>query len=143
VPDKPVADTDRITGRVLVYTTQNDDDRLVTAGATSFTGGGMKLTTPIGMMSREIALKVFSKGCVRWRRCEPRPEQRRTLHDHSSAPGPRFHARFPATEEPRFCDNARGTGHDAHDSARFDGEGPHREGLRFRCRFGKTYAQSI
>lgn len=62
VPDKPVADTDRITGRVLVYTTQSDDDRLVTAGATSFTGGGMKLTTPIGMMSREIALKVFSKA---------------------------------------------------------------------------------
>ena len=62
MPDNPVADTDRIMGRVLVYTTQSDDDRLVTAGATSFTGSGMKLTTPIGMMSREIALKVFSKA---------------------------------------------------------------------------------
>jgi hypothetical protein len=62
VPNKPVAESDRIMGRVLVYTTQNDDDRLVTAGATSFTGGGMKLTTPVGMMSREIALKVFSKA---------------------------------------------------------------------------------
>lgn len=61
VPDKPVADADRINGRVLLYTTQSDDDRLVTAGATSFTGGGMKLTTPVGMMTREIALKVFSK----------------------------------------------------------------------------------
>jgi hypothetical protein len=61
VPDKPVADGDRINGRVLVYTTEGDDDRLVTAGATSFTGGGLKLTTPIGIMSREIALKVFSK----------------------------------------------------------------------------------
>jgi hypothetical protein len=61
VPDKPIADSDRISGRVLVYTTQADDDRLITAGATSFTGGGMKLTTPIGMMTREIALKVFSK----------------------------------------------------------------------------------
>jgi hypothetical protein len=61
VPDKPVADTDRISGKILVYTTQSDDDRLITAGATSFTGGGMKLTTPIGIMSREIALKVFSK----------------------------------------------------------------------------------
>lgn len=61
VPDKPIADTDRISGRVLVYTTRNDDERLVTAGATSFTGGGLKLTTPIGMMTREIALKVFSK----------------------------------------------------------------------------------
>jgi hypothetical protein len=62
VPDKPLADTDRIMGRVLVYTTQSDDDRLITAGATSFTGGGLKLTTPIGMMTREIALKVFSKA---------------------------------------------------------------------------------
>ncbi len=61
VPDKPVADADRINGRVLLYTTQSDDDRLVTAGATSFTGGGMNLTTPVGMMTREIALKVFSK----------------------------------------------------------------------------------
>jgi hypothetical protein len=61
VPDKPIADTDRISGRVLVYTTRNDDERLITAGATSFTGGGLKLTTPIGMMTREIALKVFSK----------------------------------------------------------------------------------
>lgn len=62
VPDKPIADTDRISGRVLVYTTLNDDERLITAGATSLTGAGMKLTTPIGMMTREIALKVFSKA---------------------------------------------------------------------------------
>lgn len=62
VPDKPVADSDRIAGRVLVYTTSADDDRLITAGATSFTGGGLKLTTPIGMMTREIALKVFGKA---------------------------------------------------------------------------------
>jgi hypothetical protein len=62
VPDKPLADTDRITGRVLIYTTHNDDDRLVTAGATSFTGAGAKLTTPIGTMTREIAVKVFSRA---------------------------------------------------------------------------------
>jgi hypothetical protein len=61
VPDKPIADADRISGRVLVYTTRNDDDRLITAGATSFTGSGLKITTPIGIMTREIALKVFSK----------------------------------------------------------------------------------
>lgn len=64
VPDKPIADSDRVAGRVLIYTTQNDDDRLVTAGATSFTGSGMKLTTPIGMMTREIALKVFEKAAT-------------------------------------------------------------------------------
>jgi hypothetical protein len=61
VPDKPIADSDRVAGRVLIYTTRSDDERLITAGATSFTGSGMKITTPIGMMSREIALKVFSK----------------------------------------------------------------------------------
>jgi hypothetical protein len=61
VPDKPITEPDRIVGRVLVYTTQDDDDRLITAGATSFTGSGVKLTTPIGIMTREIALKVFSK----------------------------------------------------------------------------------
>jgi hypothetical protein len=61
LPDKPVTDSDRISGRVLVYTTQADDDKLITAGATSFTGSGIQLTTPVGMMTREIALKVFSK----------------------------------------------------------------------------------
>jgi hypothetical protein len=61
VPDKPVADHDRVMGRVLIYTTQTDDDRLITAGATSVTGTGLKLTTPVGVMVREIALKVFSK----------------------------------------------------------------------------------
>lgn len=61
VPDKPITDSERISGRVLVYTTRSDDDRLITAGATSFTGGGLKLTTPIGIMTREIAVKVFSK----------------------------------------------------------------------------------
>jgi hypothetical protein len=64
VPDKPIADSDRIAGKVLVYTTAGDDDQLITAGATSFTGSGMKLTTPIGMMTREIALKVFSKAAT-------------------------------------------------------------------------------
>ncbi len=54
VPDKPIADIERITGRVLVYTTQSDDDRLVTARPTSFTYSYLELTTPIGMMSREI-----------------------------------------------------------------------------------------
>ena len=61
VPDKPIADSDRIIGKVLIYTTQADDDRLITAGATSFTGSGLQITTPIGIMSREIAMKVFSK----------------------------------------------------------------------------------
>ncbi len=61
VPDEPVAVGDRVTGRVLIYTTRTDDDRLITTGDTSFTGVGLKLTTPVGIMVREIALKVFSK----------------------------------------------------------------------------------
>ena len=61
VPEEPIADSDRVTGRVLIYTTRTDDDRLITAGDTSFTGAGVKLTTPVGIMVREIALKVFSK----------------------------------------------------------------------------------
>ena len=40
VPDKPIAE-DRVMGRVLIYTTRTDDDRLITAGATSFTGAGL------------------------------------------------------------------------------------------------------
>lgn len=64
VPDQPVADNERIAGRVLVYTTTTDDERLVTGGASSFTGSGASLTTPIGMMTREIAVKVFSRIAI-------------------------------------------------------------------------------
>jgi hypothetical protein len=60
VTDRPIAANERISGKILVYTTKSDDERLETGGATSFTGSGAKLTTPIGMMTREIALKVFS-----------------------------------------------------------------------------------
>lgn len=64
VPATTIAAGDRIAGRVLVYTTRADDERLVTSGATSFTGSGAKLTTPIGMMTREIAYKVLSDAAV-------------------------------------------------------------------------------
>jgi hypothetical protein len=46
VPDKPIVDGDRIIGRVLIYTPQNDDDRLITAGATSLTAGSFLFTIP-------------------------------------------------------------------------------------------------
>jgi len=61
VPDRPVAAQDRISGRVLVYTTKGDDEKLSSGGATSFTGSGANLTVPIGTMTREIAVKVFSQ----------------------------------------------------------------------------------
>lgn len=62
VPATAVNVEEKIAGRVLIYTTRADDERLVTAGATSFTGSGARLTTPIGMMTREIAYKVFSEA---------------------------------------------------------------------------------
>jgi hypothetical protein len=62
VPDHPIVDSERVTGRVLIYTTQTDDDHLITARASSLTGAELKLTTPVGTMVREIALKVFSKA---------------------------------------------------------------------------------
>ena len=61
VPDRPISETDRIAGRVLIYTTRGDDERLITSGATSITGSGLKITIPVGTMTREIAVKVFSK----------------------------------------------------------------------------------
>ena len=64
VPDEPISDRDRVTGRVMIYTTRTDDDRLITAGSTSFTGAGLKLTTPVGIMVREIALRVFSRAAT-------------------------------------------------------------------------------
>jgi hypothetical protein len=50
VTDEPVAESDRVQGQVLIYTTRDDDDRLITAGTASCTESGAKLTTPIGIM---------------------------------------------------------------------------------------------
>jgi hypothetical protein len=59
VPDRSAVSGGRISGRVLVYTTRSDDARVDTSDANNMSG--MVLTTPIGMMTREIALKVFSQ----------------------------------------------------------------------------------
>ena len=48
-------------GQVLVYTTSADDAYVFTGKPTSFTGGGTKLSLPLGMMTREIAGMVFSE----------------------------------------------------------------------------------
>jgi len=58
VPDRAGVSGGRISGRVLVYTTRSDDARVDTSGADT---GGIVLTTPIGAMTREIALKAFSQ----------------------------------------------------------------------------------
>ena len=62
VPDRPLTEAERVSGRVLVFTTQTDDDRRIATGATSVVGAGLKLSIPAGTMVREIALEVFSKA---------------------------------------------------------------------------------
>ena len=59
VPDRSVASGGRKSGRVLVYTTRSDDARVDSSGANNTSG--MVLTTPIGVMTREIAVKAFSQ----------------------------------------------------------------------------------
>ncbi len=59
VPDGPVTSVDRIKGRVLVFTTLTDDNRLITPGATSVTA--FKMKAQAGVMAREIAVTVFSR----------------------------------------------------------------------------------
>jgi hypothetical protein len=59
VPDGQPPPVDHIKGRVLVYTTQTDDDRVIRPGATSVTA--FKMSVQAGVMAREIAITVFSK----------------------------------------------------------------------------------
>ena len=59
VPNGPPSSVDHIKGRVLVYTTQTDDDRLITPGATSLTA--FKMSVQAGVIAREIAVTVFSR----------------------------------------------------------------------------------
>ena len=47
---------------MLIYTTETDDDRRIAGGSTSLSGSGLRLTTSVGIMAREIAYKVFSKA---------------------------------------------------------------------------------
>jgi len=59
VPDGPPPSVDHIKGRVLVYTMQTDDDRLITPGATTLTA--FKMSVQAGVIAREIAVTVFSR----------------------------------------------------------------------------------
>ena len=59
VPDGSPRSVDHIKGRVLVYTTQTDDDRVIKPGATSPTA--FEMTVQAGVMVREIAVTVFSR----------------------------------------------------------------------------------
>lgn len=54
-------EAERVAGRVLVYTEKTDDDTPFVGPPTSFTGGGTKLTIPLGVIAREIAATVFGE----------------------------------------------------------------------------------
>src|SRR5579871_1489008 len=62
VPQGPIPSGERVSGRVLIYTSRTDDDRVITAGPTTVVGAGLRLTEPVGVIAREIALKVFSQA---------------------------------------------------------------------------------
>jgi hypothetical protein len=56
-PGTPAAE--KLAGKALVYTVKADDDTSFVGAPTSFTGGGTKLTIPLGVIAREIAATVF------------------------------------------------------------------------------------
>jgi hypothetical protein len=56
-PATPAAD--KLPGKALVYTDKAADDTPFVGAPTSFTGGGTKLTIPLGVIAREIAATVF------------------------------------------------------------------------------------
>lgn len=56
-PATPAAD--KLPGKVLVLTDKADDDTPFVGAPTSFTGGGTKLTIPLGVIAREIGAVVF------------------------------------------------------------------------------------
>jgi hypothetical protein len=64
LPASPVPADARIAGRILVHTTQSDDERIESEGATSFTGSGSKLVAPVGLITRETAVRVFGAAAT-------------------------------------------------------------------------------
>ncbi len=59
ISDPPRADKDKLPGKALVFTDKSDDAYIFSGSPTSFTGGGTTLTSPIGAITKGIALKVF------------------------------------------------------------------------------------
>jgi hypothetical protein len=59
VPDGSITPAERVSGRVLVFTSVTDDNRSIIAGPTSVTA--FKMNVQAGVMAREIAVSVFSR----------------------------------------------------------------------------------
>lgn len=51
--------TDKLPGKVLILTDRSEDETPFVGAPTSFTGGGTKLTIPLGVIAREIGVVVF------------------------------------------------------------------------------------
>jgi hypothetical protein len=57
----PPAASERMDGKVLVYTERADDNYVFSGNPTSFTGGATTLTVPLGQITREVAVYAFGR----------------------------------------------------------------------------------
>lgn len=57
----PPAASERMDGKVLVYTERADDNYVFSGNPTSFTGGATTLAVPLGQMTREVAVYAFGR----------------------------------------------------------------------------------
>jgi hypothetical protein len=57
----PPAASDRMDGKVMIYTEKTDDGYVFTGKPTSFTGGGTTLSEPLGQITREVAVYVYGR----------------------------------------------------------------------------------
>ncbi len=59
ISDPPRAESDKLPGKALVFTEKADDAYVFTGKPTSFTGGGTTLTSPLGLITSQMAVRVF------------------------------------------------------------------------------------
>ncbi|MDO8907549.1 MAG: hypothetical protein Q7W55_03500 [Pseudohongiella sp.] len=58
----------QLAGRAVIFTTEAEDNYIYTGNPTSFTGGGTKISIPLGLITKEISQngfeRIFSDGAV-------------------------------------------------------------------------------
>jgi hypothetical protein len=57
----PPAASERMDGKVLVFTERADDGYVFSGNPTSFTGGATTLSLPLGQITREVAVYAFGR----------------------------------------------------------------------------------
>jgi hypothetical protein len=57
----PPEASERMEGKVLVYTERTEDNYTFTGNPTSFTGGATTLNVPLGQITREVAVYAFGR----------------------------------------------------------------------------------